>query len=142
MAGRPKMKMYEYDQNGRFVCEYPTQYEVFVKYYEGKKRPLIRKGEQYAILPNGHFIANYRIGRERLMYYEKAKASKYVSTAGEIRKNVVAYNLLGERVATFRSVHMAALITGIGRSTIVAALRPSSKRKTTKSLDLLFRYEE
>lgn len=145
MAGRPKVKMYEYDVKGKFVQEYETQTDVFEKYYEGKKRPLVREGKEYGLLPNGHYICEKRIGRNRIEQLQRIENSKYVPHRKEKLGKIACYNLKGQKIAVFRSLHIASVLTGISRNTILssAAQREDENGKRfTKHIELFFRFEE
>jgi hypothetical protein len=144
MPGRPKKRVYEYDRNGKFLRTYDSQQEVFDAYYEGKKRPLIREGKEFAVTPAGTYVSNYRIGREKLRVLNRIENSKYVAQANEKRVPEDCYNLAGERIASFRSVCMASRLTGISLKTISAACEsnPQIYKKYSKKHDLLFRYSE
>jgi len=143
MAGRPKIKMYEYTSEGYFVREYNSIQEVFNKYYEGKKRPLIYKDNKYAYLPNGNLICTSRLGRDNILKIKRIKASIYVPNAKENRRKIVVYNLASEPIATFRSAHIASVLTGIDRATIDSSIKASPKRtkKYSKTTELVFKYE-
>jgi hypothetical protein len=145
MAGRPKTPMYEYDPKGKFVQAYETRQEVFDKYYQGAKRPLIREGKEYGLLPNGHYICDKRIGRDRIEQLQRIEASKYVAKRELVKDTPVsAYNVAGEKIATFASVFHASVLTGINQNTIHRSADTRikrSKRYTRKKLDLFFKYE-
>lgn len=144
MAGRPKMKMYEYDNNGKFIQIYETQQDVFNKYYKGRKRPLLREGKEYGILPNGHYICDKQIGRDRIQKIQRIEGSKYVARASEKKRPVAVYNLAGEKIATFRSIYMASVLTNIDYTSIQHSARatPKTKKKFTRNLELIFRYDD
>lgn len=141
MAGRPKTPMYEYTREGNFVKKYESKQEVFDLYYEGKKRPLCNARKfNFAELPNDNLLFEKRIYRDDIVNLLKALSSKFVTN--EKSEPIAAYNLLGEKVASFRSLYMASLITGIPISTIRNHLMPNKKfRKHTRTVELLFKYE-
>ena len=69
-AGRPRIKVYQYDKNFKYLRSYESQSEIFNKYFDGKKGELFHNKE-YRELPDGTFVSDYRIGRAGLNYWSK-----------------------------------------------------------------------
>lgn len=117
-AGKEKVKLYHYDKNGKFLKEYESQAELRNKYYSNikGKRPLFRTKRSeynYDILPDGSFYSTYRIGRDKLLQYEKIINSKFVDTLHRDDKIVIVYNILGLEIARFKNMQIASLMTNI-----------------------------
>lgn len=149
MSGRAKVKIYEYNKLGKLIRIYNTIQEVFDEYYEGKKRPLFferkSKDGRYSETPADTIISKERLGRDFIRKEMRINKSKYVvKSVLEKKQPISAYNLLGEKIATFRSILIASILTGIDIKTISYSVkRPTtSRKKHTKSVELLFKYEE
>lgn len=141
MGRGDKKKVYEYDKDGKFLCEYESHTEFCSKYY-GKNRPLFQGKKEYAVTPKGTYISYYKIGRENLRRILRIENSKYVPHY-ELRREIECFNIAGEKIATFRSALMASRLTGIDRETIDSSCKSSPKirEKYSKSTELIFRYK-
>ena len=146
MAGRPMIKCFEYNSNLEYVREYESVQSVRDVYFPNDigNRPLFHKQKDYFKSKDGNFIANYRIGREALRKAERVRNCKFCKTNGNIKeKEVEVFNLLGIKVAEFKSAHIASLMTGISQKTVWARLNYStSKFNVTPNRDNLeFKYK-
>lgn len=135
--GRPRLKLYQYDAEFKYLRSYETQSEVFDKYYDGKKGELFR-GKEYKELPDGTYIAAYRIGRTGLAYWTRVYNCVYCS------KNITdkpfsAYNHEGNKVASFANSRVFTAMTGIPSTTVVNALT-TLKGKTAHN-GLVYKYD-
>jgi hypothetical protein len=143
MAGRAKIKLYEYSTDGEFMAEYESKQAVFNKFFQGKKRPLLNYGEEYMITPDGTILTEVRFGREAVLRIMRMRKSVYIPKRTLTDNNPVdVYNLKGEKIATFNSTYTAAVMTGIPRSSIESSLKaaPTVRKQFTKSLELIFKY--
>jgi hypothetical protein len=147
MAGRLKIKCYEYNPEGKYLQEYESIQEVRAKYFPDDlgKRPLLETGkEDYFQLDNENFIANYRIGRDNLRKLEKIRNCLYCSTNNNRDdKEIEVFNLRGELIATFKNAYITSLITKIPSSTLHHRLYSRDKSKNTQNRDnLVFKYKQ
>lgn len=142
-AGRPRVKIYQYDSKFLYMRSYESQVEIFDKYYNGKKGELFRNKE-YKELPDGTFISTYRIGRKGLQYWTKIYNSVYCSKNVQ-DKPFSAYNYLDEKVASFANLRVAAaLMPEMGYNTINCSLNANKYNKTSKRQahkGLYFKYD-
>lgn len=120
MAGRPKVKIYQYDADFKYLGSYDTQNEVFEKYFNGKKGRLFHN-PHYRELPDGTFVSTYRIGREGLLKWV-AIQNDVLCRQREDYFPICFYNLRGEKIASFSSIRIASELTGISYSTIQVGL--------------------
>lgn len=139
-AGRPRLKIYQYDKDFKYMRSYESQVEIFNKYYDGKKGELFRNKE-YKELPDGTYVATYRIGRDGLKYWSKIYNSVYCS------KNITdkpfsAYNYLGEKVATFANVRVYSAITNQNSNIIQCRLHENRKSFESSWDGLTYKYDE
>lgn len=147
MAGRAKIKCYEYNSEGKYLQEYESQQEVRNKYFSSDigKRPLLKSGiEDYFKLQNGNFIANYRIGRDKLIKLERIKNCIYCNDSGNIKnQEVEVYNLKNELIATFKNSHFTSVMLKIDLSTLHSRVNSISNIRNTPNKDNLeFKYKK
>ncbi len=146
MAGRPKVKCYEYNPDGMYLQEYESIAEVRDKYFPEDKgiRPLFKTGtKDYFKLDNGNFIANYKIGKENLRRLERVRNCVYCNNNGNIKdKQIEVFNLKGEKIAEFKNVYIASRICNIPHSTLSQRLNPkNNKRNKVNKDNLEFRFK-
>lgn len=139
MAGREKIKIFEYSKDGKFLKEYESISELRNKYFSNDrgKRPLIRKNE-YSTLPNGNYISTYRLGRDKIEFLNRRSKSKFIN----IKKSnsiIECYNLDNIKIATFVDINIASKLTNIPLTTIYHQL---NNGKGTPKKDLIFKYRE
>ena len=137
MSGRPKVKVYQYNNIGEYMREYETMSEVFNKYFDGKKGDLFH-GKEYRELPDGTFVSYYRIGREGLRQQRRIDENKYCFDQAT-HKPFSIYNLKGEKISSFKSVYHASLLTGMFHTAINGRL---THRKGHHTKDgLIFKWD-
>lgn len=145
MAGREKVKCYEYSQTGKYLCEYESIQEVRAKYYKNDigKRPLFRDDSGYFKTPVNTFIANHRIGRHKLMQLEKIKNCPFCTYRNGVQdKPFEVFNLKNEKVAEFKDIHTASLLLNISYKTIWCRLNNIALLKKFMNRDNLdFKYK-
>lgn len=139
MSGRPKQEVFQYDADGKYIRKYNSQSEVREKYFSDDlgKRPLFNVVTPYQEMPDGTYIAPYRIGRDKLReairLYNCPYCKKHVA-----HRPVYVYNLIGEKIAEFSNIRVASLMTGIDYATITHRVK-NGKHHTD---NLLFTYEQ
>lgn len=146
MAGKPKIKCYEYDSNYKYLGEYESVQEVRNKYFSNDlgKRKLFESGKNdYYKLDNGNFIANYRIGRHNLLKLERIKNCVYCSTNKNIKnKEIEVFNLKGEKIAEFKNLYIACEMLKIPMNTLWNRLNVTSNLRNKLNKDNLeFKYK-
>ena len=132
MAGREKIKCYEYDLQGKYIREYESIQEVRDKFYPNDKgkRPIIFNKEGYFKIENYGFIANHKIGRDTLRINERIKNSKYCNYKSlDDEKEIEIYNLKGEKIAEFKNLYLISILTNIPKNTIISQINDSCKKR-------------
>ena len=121
MAGKPKLKIYQYSSEYKYLRAFETQSEVFDKYYEGKKGRLFTNPD-FRELPDGTFVSPYRIGRDRLRQLVIIDNDPLCQINAK-DKSVAFINRKNKTIATFSSIRVAEQLTGIDYSTIQSELK-------------------
>lgn len=120
MSGKPKVKIYQYSSEFKYMRSYESQSEVFNKYYDGKKGDLFQN-KQYKELPDGTFVSWYKIGREGLRRHTRIDNCPFC-TKNITDRSFSAYNLKGEKIATFSSIRVFQHMTNIPINTVYNSL--------------------
>lgn len=137
-AGKPRLKIYQYDSKGKYLREYESQSDVFNKYFDGKKGDLFHNKE-YRELPDGTYVSNYRIGRKGIQYWKRIYECPYCITYST-DKPFSVYNHLGKKIATFSSIRLFTELTGIDASTVTVSLNRGGK--STAHNGLYYKYDD
>ena len=142
-GGKPRLKIYQYDSDFKYMRAYDTQTEVFDKYYGKGIKGRLFTNEHYKALPDGTYVSTYRIGRKGLEYWTRVYTSVYC-TKYKGDKPFSAYNFLGEKVATFSNVRVFAQMTSIPYDTVVTQLHRYRKglRQSTAQNGLTYKYDD
>ena len=139
-SGHEKIKMYQYDSNGKYMRSYESQSEVrkiYFKHIKGK-RPLLHRGNKYESLPDGTFISNKRIGRNEILKLERIKNCPLCRKQIKERP-FSAYNLLGNKIGTFYSQGIASKLLGISPKFINHSLNKG--KGILKSNKIIFKFD-
>lgn len=145
MAGREKVKLYQYSNKGMYLQEYESMTEVRKKYYEDTQYPMFVKESNktrhivrdYHKLPDNTYIAKYKIGRDKLLKLLKIDNAPY--TRVDPRSKIVeVYNLLGKKIANFASITIASGISNIDQVT----LQHRCERKSEGRDGLIYKYKD
>ncbi len=138
MSGRPRLKLYQYDEKGAFIRAYETQMEVFNKYYDGKKGELFL-GKDFRELPDGTYICTYQIGRKLV---KEIKIDKNIFCSKRIDdKPVSVYNLRGEKIATFANIRACTEMVKLDYTTIQNRLYRNVRYFPKSEDGLTFKFE-
>lgn len=145
MAGKPKIKCYEYDSNYKYLGEYESVQEVRNKYFSNDlgKRKIFESGkDDYYKLDNGNFIANYRITGKVLKKLEKIKNCIYCNDDKRLEnKEIEVFNLKGEKIAEFKNMDITCKILKINQSTLWSRLHDVSTKNKPNKDNLEFKYK-
>lgn len=136
MAGKPSIRVFEYDSEGQFVKFHDCINDARKEHYSTDigKRPLFVKGPDIRIheLPNGGFLCKERIGRKGIQVFKKRKRSPYLKQnwRKEVHKQkpIQVVNVDGEIIAKFANVHVASRLLGKPHSSIHNALETDLTR--------------
>lgn len=140
MSGRPKQPVYQYSSEGAFLKKWECQSDVRRKYFkkDNGKRPLFQDLKTpYRELPDGTYIASFRIGRDNLMKAVKLRNCPFCRQ-NKKSKAFSVYNMLGKKIAGFASITIAENMTGIDGATI--QYRLSKGCKYTQD-NLIYKYD-
>lgn len=146
MAGREKIKCFEYSEKGKFLREYKSIADVRNSFFinDNGKKPLLTKENSYFKTPKNTFIANYRIGREKLLKLERISNCPFCNYSEHVKdRSFEVFNLNGEKIAEFKNAYIASKMLNISQKTIWARLNYStSKVKNKPNKDNLeFKYK-
>lgn len=144
MSGRPKQKIYQYDiEKRKQICTYTSQQEVKNKYYDGTKYPMFVVSEQYHLLPDGSYITKESIDVHVLKTQVEIDNSVFVKLTkhgnGD-EKEIEVFNLEKTKIAEFKNVRLASLLTNTKYGTIMSQLH-KSKGKKRNIVGLIFKYK-
>jgi hypothetical protein len=143
MSGRPKVKRFEYDSNGKYIKEYDCENDVRKSHYPNDigKRPLFTNKQlihNYHILPNGNFVTKERIGRKGIIEIQKRLNNDFIKIKNN-DKNINVYNLDNKIIATFANIQIASKLSNIPIGTIHHQLNTKVNKFTERGI--LFKYE-
>lgn len=144
MSGRPKIKVYEYQQDGKFVETYECMNDARRKYWPADKgqRPLFKNGNytyDFVKLPNGNVLVQNRVGRDNIKVMIKRANSPWIDESHD-NKYIQVLNMDKKVIATFKNIRIASTMTNISQATIHHSLN-DSKGCIGKS-GLLFQYKK
>lgn len=120
MSGRPKLKLYHYDNEYKYIKTFETQMQVFNEYFDGKKGQLFNNPD-FRKLPDGTFVSPYRVGRDKLRKVIKI-ANDPLCAKNAKDKPIIFYNRKMEQIASFNCIRTACQLTGKSYSSIQVGL--------------------
>lgn len=135
---REKQKVYQYDSNGKYLRSYESRTELQEK-YNLTKDALIVSRNGYKKLEDGTYVAFFRIGKDELLKRLKIENCPFCTTGGLKRKPVEVFNLLGEKIAEFTSIAVAAKMLNLKISTIKSRAKGQFRNV---SGNLIFKYKK
>ena len=144
MAGKQKVKLYQYSDKGIYLQEFESLTQVRKVYYNDTKYPMfVNEGNKtrhivrdYHKLPDNTYIAKYKIGRDKLLKLLKIDSAPY--TRVDPRSKIVeVYNLLGKKIANFASITIASGMSNIDQTT----LQHRCERKSEGRDGLIYKYK-
>lgn len=146
MSGRKPIKVYQYDNNGKFLKVYNSISEVRSEYFSEDigKRPIFGSkdyNKDYTFLDDNTLIALNRIGRDAVKLLFKIRDSKYIPKRKIKKQEIECYNLEGELLCTFTSIFAASVLTNIPMNRIGSQLSYSNSNYEQHK-ELTFKYKE
>jgi hypothetical protein len=137
---RLKEKVYQYDQEGKFIKEWSSQSSVRAYYYSDKrgKYPIFRNDLKGAarlrsglsFLPDGTIVTRKKIGKTGVMIYMRRYNNPYVERclrhSEHVDSIIEVYNLDNEKIAEFKDVDIASKMTGRSYSSIHSKVNSES----------------
>jgi hypothetical protein len=143
--GKNPIRLFHYDENLKFIKKYESCNEFRKEYFPNDIgiRPLFPKGSKrtkykYQKLHDGTYISTYRIGREKIKYFERIINSPFCFNKSPNSKMIGIYNLLDEEIAVVKGIHIASLLTGKSISTIFASVNNENR---TQCHEIYFKYK-
>lgn len=106
---RAKIKQYQYssiDDGCKYLRTYESITEIHKEYYDGRKYPLYQLNDFYHELPNGTYISDFRIGRDRLIK-EIRRTNDPTCYKRSDDKVIKIYNSMGEFVGYVKNKRIA-----------------------------------
>jgi len=145
MAGREKIKLYQYDTNGKYLKMYKSYQEVKDLYYQKTERPFFctEQEKEFHILPDNTVICKERAGREAVKRFLLRVNNPYLVT--ELRKKqskVQVYNIDKVLIAEFQSISIAALMLNMRVSGIHSIIKASWKAIATNKHGFYIKYKD
>jgi hypothetical protein len=143
MAGRPKVKVYAYSEEGPFLKAYPSMVEFRKDYYptDSSKRPLFtyreRQVDYHYNAAEGVIATTARPGRELIKLIAAIHHSEFCKLQDTPtitkQKAVIVKNLRGEIIAEFSSRRLAVKMMPDFAQAITSQLRNVAGNLTKKS---------
>jgi len=133
MAGKPKLELYQYSSEYKYLRSYESQQLVFDKYYDCKNGKLFYKNRDYRLLPDGTYICKYRMGRFGLRLQVMIDNDPYCK---EYKDDfpIEVFNRKGVKVAEFLSVRVCSEMTGLSYNEVFAKVQYYSHHPTKAKL--------
>ena len=106
---------------------------------------MLNASNSYFKTPANTFVANYRIGKDKLLKQERINNCPFCNYKGQVQeKPFEVFNLKGEKIAEFKNAFIASKMLNISQKTIWTRLNYStSKIKETPNRDNLeFKYKQ
>lgn len=144
MAGREKIKVYQFDLKNRKQKTWDCMQEVKDFYYNGRKYPMFVINPDYHKLPDGTYVTKKKFNRKELESLIKKTESVYVCLLKENKKTqnneLEVFNLNNEKIAEFKNIKIAAKLTNVPYGTIQSQLHKAKGKKTHPS-ELIFKFK-
>jgi|GEM_PF-6041379 hypothetical protein len=145
MAGREKIKCYQYDSNGKYLGKYNSVSELRRKYFnkhKGKTPLFISKN--YHVLPDNTVATLERLGRDEVKRIFKIHHNpllkkyntKYNATPIEI------YDILGNKIAEFKNKSCAEELLKFSKSQIYGYLQKAGNNFPNNDLGISIKYKK
>jgi hypothetical protein len=116
MSGRPPIKVYQYDENGKYIQSYNCTNDARSKYYGNAAYPMFRdqRSDKLHKLPDNTYLCRTRLGRDNVKF-EVARMHNDFSLFGlkELNEPMQILNLDGVVIAEFRNVYLASKLLNI-----------------------------
>ena len=124
--GKEKVKVYQYNKDGKFIKEWDSQTELRSKYYSKNKGkyPIFRKDFRpkdlvefnISILPDETLVSDEKIGRIGILKFIKRYENSYINRqarSGKYSDNRInIYDLDNNKIAEFKDIDICSKLTG------------------------------
>lgn len=116
-AGRPKIPVFQYNKDGRFIQKWNCMNDVRREYYGEAQQPMFVQNRPYHVLPDNTMLVKERVGRKEIFrLYERINNPLIVP---EHRlKPLEILNIDGDVVAAFANIKVLLTLTNIKPSTV------------------------
>ncbi|MEI2296379.1 hypothetical protein [Sphingobacterium sp. ML3W] len=138
-GGKKEVPIYVYDENGKYLFAFANQTECF-NYY-GLSQGNLFGDKQYRLMPDGHYIAKYRIGRDGLreaILLDKNKFCKVLD--GDF--GVEIFNIKNEKIGEFRSFRELLEISDIPKSTLTGLFHKKGEKYLKKDRPIIIKRKD
>jgi hypothetical protein len=116
-AGRPKIEVYQYDKDGKFIKRWDCINDVRQVYYEGTRHPMFLQNRPYHVLPDETMLVKERIGRKEVFRLYERINNPLVVPEHKL-KPVEILNIDGHVVAAFANIKVLLTLTDIKPATV------------------------
>lgn len=138
MSGKPKQKVYEYTQTGKFVRTYDSQAEAReVNFSNVKGKKPVFQYKEHRLLDNGNVLVKERIGRDAIKSLLRRESNEFLKDYKSPKVKLL--NLDNKVIATFKNTNIASKLTGIPESTIANQISSKYDNVGWTDRGLLFR---
>lgn len=139
MAGKAKIRIYEYSIKGKLLNTYDSMNDASIGTY-GKKRPLFQEKE-YHITPSGSSLFKERMRRDVVFRFFQRLVNPLILR--DDWRVVELVNMDGDVVAEFASIKVASALTGDKYGTIHGSAEYRICKSLPKNkLRYKYRYKE
>ena len=144
MAGKPKIKLFQYDVNCKYLKSFDSLTDVRSHYFNDAKYPLfVDSQKEIEKLPDSTIICKYRIGRDNLLKLLNRINNPFIIKDDRTNNNEIEIlNIDKVVIATFYNVSIAAKMLGICSSNIHSMIKHSMNSAPKNKLGIYIRYKK
>ena len=144
MSGRLPIKVYQYDENGKYIQSYNCTNDVRRKYYREAAYPMFRDQRSRILhkLPDGTYLCRSRIGRDNIKLEVTRMNNDFITFGlNGHDEPIQMINLDGVVIAEFKNVYLASKLLGM-TTTKLTQMSSSTNRIPQNEYKLRTRFRE
>lgn len=139
MSGRDKIKVFQYDKEGKYLKTFESLAEIQKLYFKGKQPLFVY--EEIMLLSDNTYICKERIGRDKLLQYLKRKENKLLVKERE-NKPIIVYNWDKIQIAEFYNIRIAAELLNIPSGSIHSIMKNTMNFIPSNKLGIYIKFKE
>lgn len=143
---KPKIKLYRYSNDGRYIEKFESITEARNKFYANYvgKIPMFRKDSNFHFLPDGTVLTKNRIGREEVKKRVLIENNPLlnINNTKHTGRPIVVFDLNGDFIAEFKDIKTASILMNINTSKIVNLIKRHKgkyRRHNKLGIDIKFK---